>query len=871
MRFFILGFILKAVITSLLPYQIYRNDSLPINKINSAIRLNSSHLLLSTSDGSIFSCHDLCDTFLNTSETNTLLEENNQLLIINKNNLTIFDRFDLTYLDSTKLNFSKVDSALIINNKTFAIGNNQSLTTVKIQKSFKYLKKLNKNNHINSLLILSNGMLVSGHENGNINVWDPNNNYSLIKSIETYEESGEVLSLTQLSNGVLVSGHDSRRINVWNPKDNYTLVTYIPVEQDWIHCSLGLSNGMLVTGSSKGKIKIWDPNNNYTLIKTLTDHSGNIGKIIELSDGKLVSGSYDQTIKFWDLNNNYSLIKTINTSSYVTSLVVLSNGIMASSSLDNIQIWNIKDNYKLVKEFTGKSYDTEFISDLFQLSDGILVSLCEWSSYFFNPEKDYKLVNSLTSDGLTGKSMVELSNSHFVSTSNMIYDYQISPKIIKTSSSNHSSDIQKIRKINESHVITFSEDMICLNNLTSLDEGLQVIQCQNNFISFSDILVLNHTTLITSDIAGHINYWDINDFKAYEIIHVNDIFNNKANYFYVTKLFKLNSGKLLAYLNRKTVAVLDQSNLALIYDTNYYNNSIPVEIFEVNSTTLMNVYPNGMLQYFTYKLYLDSNKFDYTIELKNVISQEENDSRVKIKLNRIPTCLLLYVGDKQVGNSSIIDYDDKLRYSINSPVCSPDEKLEFTTIKANTTNYYEIPVELCMTPNYSSSETKSSSRMIEVFKNYPLGENVRKIKFKYTHNGVIKYLPEVGQEMVSVEFDRYYDSNYKFVLIVDPDSSNTLNINIPFVLKDVYDISSEILNIQFIIEISPWYLRWYTILAFSLIVCVIIFAVFKLSCKKGDIENQESLIQPSSSKWNRMIEKCFCCNKKKVRKINEIN
>ena len=81
--------------------------------------------------------------------------------------------------------------------------------------------------------------------------------------------------------------------------------------------------------------KIWNLDKVIT-IKTLTGHTDSVTSLVVLSDGTLASGSNDNTIKLWDYSTGYLIKTLIGHTRWVTSLVLLSdmhssNELLASS------------------------------------------------------------------------------------------------------------------------------------------------------------------------------------------------------------------------------------------------------------------------------------------------------------------------------------------------------------------------------------------------------------------------------------------------------------------------------------------------------------------------------------------------------------
>jgi hypothetical protein len=76
------------------------------------------------------------------------------------------------------------------------------------------------------------------------------------------------------------------------------------------------------------------------LVYTLTGHSDYVYSLATLSNGNLASGSVDNTVKIWNPNTGSLVYTLTGHSDYVYSLATLSNGNLASGSVDNtVKIW----------------------------------------------------------------------------------------------------------------------------------------------------------------------------------------------------------------------------------------------------------------------------------------------------------------------------------------------------------------------------------------------------------------------------------------------------------------------------------------------------------------------------------------------------
>jgi WD40 repeat protein len=136
-------------------------------------------------------------------------------------------------------------------------------------------------------------------------------------------------------------------------------------ENNYIY-SLSLYPSRNVILTTSRNLKFWDVNN-YSCIKTI-DHERPVNSVIVLSDGNIASCTL-RDIKIWDTKFNFKCIKTLSFKGYSVFcyLILLANGNMAcaAEANDNYYILIIdKNNYKCVKEL-GKN--SSYISCLANL------------------------------------------------------------------------------------------------------------------------------------------------------------------------------------------------------------------------------------------------------------------------------------------------------------------------------------------------------------------------------------------------------------------------------------------------------------------------------------------------------------------------
>jgi WD40 repeat protein len=177
-----------------------------------------------------------------------------------------------------------------------------------------------------SLKLLTNGFYLSGGlGSGKINIYDINNNGSLISILVGHTNAYGVNDLILLRSDLLATSSSDRSIRIWNLTTNSTKFILQGHSLNVNGLKL-VSYDILASGSSDYSIKLWNITNG-TLIRTLTGHTSYILNSVDfLSNSQtLVSGGYiNQTIKLWNITTGECL-RTFNTGLNMFSLTVLNS------------------------------------------------------------------------------------------------------------------------------------------------------------------------------------------------------------------------------------------------------------------------------------------------------------------------------------------------------------------------------------------------------------------------------------------------------------------------------------------------------------------------------------------------------------------
>jgi WD40 repeat protein len=197
---------------------------------------------------------------------------------------------------------------------------------------------------ISCLLVLkndTNNLIASGSYDRSVRIWQTDKPNEPLQILIGHEN--EVLSLVNLSDGNLASGSKDKTIRIWNITSGETIKI--------LNCNHPISSLASLKENqiiSSSYVTIWDVLNNckLKLLYSGLPESCYVLLVI-LKDQILAAGYKDGFIRLYDIERGVFLKEIKSHSSCVWSLVMLSDGRLASSS-DNkiIKIWNINSEIK---------------------------------------------------------------------------------------------------------------------------------------------------------------------------------------------------------------------------------------------------------------------------------------------------------------------------------------------------------------------------------------------------------------------------------------------------------------------------------------------------------------------------------------------
>ena len=159
--------------------------------------------------------------------------------------------------------------------------------------------------HVNSLICLPNGNLVSGSSDETLQVWDLYNG----KCIKTLRGlSYDFYLLVLLDNGHVASGsgYQENKIKIWSMYNGQCMKS-LKGHSDWINGLEALESGELISCSRDTTIKVWNVTKGIC-IRTLLGHTENVRAIrVNNQNNTLVSYSNKRTIKTWNVRTGKCL------------------------------------------------------------------------------------------------------------------------------------------------------------------------------------------------------------------------------------------------------------------------------------------------------------------------------------------------------------------------------------------------------------------------------------------------------------------------------------------------------------------------------------------------------------------------------------
>jgi hypothetical protein len=468
----------------------------------------------------------------------------------------------------------------------------------------------------------------------------------------------------------------------------------------------------------------------------------------------------------------------------------------------------------------------------------------------WNPKKKFTLVSTINSKSGGDLKISQLSNGDIITSGQNGTLKVLNIHSLNSIETNHT--LHNMIQISNEYIISYNNNTLC--KYYYLKEHLDFNSCIQLESDITSVSNINATSIMSSHINGNIIFYDLKNFQPILYKNITDLVHLRNDeLIYIKKIIKFETGELILILNSNSVLILNEFNLDVIYFLeDNSDNSTFIDVFteENDFNKFYAIYSNGIIKSYEYnsKLYLNNLIFSDTIELKRALHPIDILKENKIKIDHIPNCLILYDNNK-IQDGYIIPQNLKFNYELNG-ICDKNDNLVLST------NYpYVISIYPRDPPTYSLKEINANTSGVELFKASQLSEGIRKILFQPVKFGKIVY--KYNTTSLEVEYFKEYDADLEFSVIFDFNLEESIGIYIPFILKDLYDITSEVINLKInIIRTVPWYKKWYSI-------AIMVFGILAGIYKFIDWIKNDNYIKS----WNALkkgIQNCCKCFKYKI-------
>ena len=145
------------------------------------------------------------------------------------------------------------------------------------------------------ILLLNDGLLLSGGKENCIKIWDLNKNNQCIHTMnKMFVSTNE--SIVQLDDGrIAVGGLKSIRIINLN---SFEIELILNGHDLWVQCVFQNKEGILISVGFDGQLKYWDLNNG-DCVYTLQASDCGINVVRVLKDEKIITGDFNGVLKIW--------------------------------------------------------------------------------------------------------------------------------------------------------------------------------------------------------------------------------------------------------------------------------------------------------------------------------------------------------------------------------------------------------------------------------------------------------------------------------------------------------------------------------------------------------------------------------------------
>ena len=227
-----------------------------------------------------------------------------------------------------------------------------------------------------------------------------------------------------------------------------------------------------------------------------------------MKDGRLISGSCDKSMIIYNKTNYQPDIIIKEHNDYISSICILSSGILVSAD-KTIKFFNIKGNdYKILQTL---NFHSENVTEIIELRNKYLVSCSDDSSiiFYFKDNSEYKKDYQIKTNS-SCYSIIQTKENEICYIDKSVCFFDLSERKIKTSISNisiYDSCRLKLIMINEELLLIPGYSKISIINVNHY--GLVRVIDVKGSGSIAAVCLLNKNFLITGDNSKTIRQWRI--------------------------------------------------------------------------------------------------------------------------------------------------------------------------------------------------------------------------------------------------------------------------------------------------------------------------------------------------------------------------
>jgi len=150
---------------------------------------------------------------------------------------------------------------------------------------------------VRAVSIVSDGMAVSGGDDGRILMWQWRNRR--VRQVELGRHDGPVRAVAVSSDDRLVSGGQDQRVRVWDLRAPLHAVADSRIPSGAAYAVSISPDGNVVSGGSDKRVWLWDAAQQTGPVE-LGRHDTIVVSVAALADGRVVSGEADGHLRLWD-------------------------------------------------------------------------------------------------------------------------------------------------------------------------------------------------------------------------------------------------------------------------------------------------------------------------------------------------------------------------------------------------------------------------------------------------------------------------------------------------------------------------------------------------------------------------------------------